>query len=96
VKVRDGFGFVPSVIEAVAEAEGADLIALASHGSGGPARLLLGSVATGVLQRALVPVLVVRPAAVRADAAPPAPVPAGTPGRRIPLPKAPESERRAT
>jgi nucleotide-binding universal stress UspA family protein len=46
----------------------ADLIALATHGRGGLARLLLGSVATGVLQRASVPVLLIRPTAVQAAA----------------------------
>ena len=84
VSVRDGFGFVPVVIGEVAEAAGADLIALATHGSGGATRLLMGSVATGVVQRAMVPVLVVRPA----DEPPAAPPPAtpetlstGSPGR---------------
>jgi hypothetical protein len=41
------------------------LVALATHGAGGATRLLLGNVATGVVQRATVPVLVVPPAAVR-------------------------------
>jgi nucleotide-binding universal stress UspA family protein len=42
-----------------------DLTAMATHGRGGLARLLLGSVATGVLQRAGTPLLLVRPARVR-------------------------------
>jgi nucleotide-binding universal stress UspA family protein len=43
---------------------GADLIALATHGRGGVARLTLGSVATTTLQRADVPLLLVRPLAL--------------------------------
>jgi hypothetical protein len=37
---------------------------MATHGRSGLARLVLGSVATGVLQRAARPLLLVRPAAV--------------------------------
>jgi nucleotide-binding universal stress UspA family protein len=44
-----------------AKTGGCDLIALATHGHGGLARLLLGSVADKVLQGAPVPVLVYRP-----------------------------------
>src|SRR5262249_13967454 len=62
VRARDAFGIVPVVIQDVAEEEGVDLIAIATHGSGGATRLLTGSVATRVVQRATVPVLVVRPA----------------------------------
>ena len=50
-------------IAATAEDEGAAMIAMATHGRGGLARLVLGSVATGVVQRARVPLLLVRPAA---------------------------------
>jgi len=49
-----------------------DLIAMATHGRGGLARLLLGSIATGVLQRAGTPLLLVRPAHVREPASKPA------------------------
>jgi nucleotide-binding universal stress UspA family protein len=42
-----------------------DLIAMATHGRGGLARVLMGSVATGVLQRAGMPMLLVRPTSVR-------------------------------
>jgi len=38
-----------------------DLIVIGSRGLGGFEELLLGSVASGVLQRSLVPVLAVRP-----------------------------------
>jgi nucleotide-binding universal stress UspA family protein len=79
VKVRTEFGFVATTIGDVAREEDADLIALSTHGSGGATRLLMGSVATGVVQRAAVPVLVVRPAEVRQDQAPP-PAAAAAPG----------------
>jgi len=44
-----------------AERHGADLIALATHGHGGAARLLLGSVADKLLRTASVPLMVWRP-----------------------------------
>lgn len=43
-----------------AEAEGADLIVMGSHGRTGIARLMLGSVATKVVAESSVPVLVAR------------------------------------
>jgi nucleotide-binding universal stress UspA family protein len=58
-------GPVAPTIAGIAQDDRADLIVIGSHGSGGVTRLLLGSVATGVVQRASVPILVVRPAAVR-------------------------------
>jgi nucleotide-binding universal stress UspA family protein len=58
-------GPVAPTIAGIGQEDNADLIAIASHGSGGVTRLLLGSVATGVVQRASVPILVVRPEAVR-------------------------------
>jgi nucleotide-binding universal stress UspA family protein len=70
VAVRDAFGLVDATILDVARAEGADLIALATHGSGGVARLLMGSVATSVVQRASVPLLIERPAEVREESEP--------------------------
>jgi nucleotide-binding universal stress UspA family protein len=45
-----------------AKAERADLIAIATHGSGGVSRMLLGSVADKVIRGSSVPVLVFRPA----------------------------------
>lgn len=48
---------------AIAEAaarNGADLISMATHGRGGLSRLLLGSVASGVVHSAQVPVLLIR------------------------------------
>lgn len=57
-------GPVAPTIASIVQKDHIDLIVLASHGSGGLTRLLLGSVATGVIQRASVPLLVVRPAAI--------------------------------
>lgn len=51
-------------IAATAREQDADLIAMATHGRGGLARLVMGSVTTGTLQRSNRPVLVVRPAAL--------------------------------
>lgn len=53
------------ILEAAREA-GADLIALATHGRSGIGRLLHGSVASQVLHRAHVPVLLLREAERRA------------------------------
>lgn len=51
----------PSVaIADAARTEGMDLIVMTTHGRGGLGRFLLGSVADGVLQRASMPVLLVR------------------------------------
>jgi nucleotide-binding universal stress UspA family protein len=66
----DAFGFaVPAIVDA-ARAESADVIAMSTHGSGGLTRLLMGSVATGVVQRACVPVLLTRPVRARAEEPP--------------------------
>ncbi len=50
---------VETVIEIANEAD-VDLIAMASHGRSGLARVLFGSVATGVLQHARQPLLLIR------------------------------------
>jgi len=52
-------------ISAVARERQVDLIAMATHGRGGVARLVMGSVAAEVLRQASGPLLVVRPSAVR-------------------------------
>jgi nucleotide-binding universal stress UspA family protein len=65
-------GQAVATIAAVAHDERVDAVVMATHGRGGLARLVMGSVATGVLQHATVPVLVVRPAAVQARDAQPA------------------------
>jgi nucleotide-binding universal stress UspA family protein len=49
-----------AIADAAREAD-ADLIAMATHGRGGLARLVLGSVATSTLRHARVPVFFVRP-----------------------------------
>lgn len=46
----------------------AQAIVIASHGRGGPSRMLLGSVSDEIVRTAQLPVLVVRPAAVREQA----------------------------
>jgi nucleotide-binding universal stress UspA family protein len=56
----------PSLMVArVAHDEEADIVMMATHGRGGLARLVLGSVSTATLQRAETPVLLVRPSAMR-------------------------------
>jgi nucleotide-binding universal stress UspA family protein len=55
------------VAESAAEKH-ADLIVMATHGRGGLARLGLGSVATGTVQRSTVPVVLLKPIAIQAAA----------------------------
>jgi nucleotide-binding universal stress UspA family protein len=55
-------GWPAAAIAEAASAERCDLIAMATHGRGGLARAAHGSVATGVLQRTGVPLLLTRPA----------------------------------
>jgi nucleotide-binding universal stress UspA family protein len=59
------------VIGQVAGDTEADIVVMATHGRSGLSRLVLGSVATSVLERAETPVLLVRPVAMRlADGSP--------------------------
>lgn len=60
VKVLVEHGPVVETIIDVAAREGADLIAMASHGRSGLSRVFYGSVAAGVLQRVDRPLLLVR------------------------------------
>jgi len=60
VRVLVPYGPVVDEIIAAADQEGADLIAIASHGRGGLARLFYGSVANALLQRVSQPLLLVR------------------------------------
>lgn len=53
-------GFAPDVIVQEAEAHGADLIAMGTHGRSGLAHLLLGSTAQRVVQKAPCPVMTMR------------------------------------
>jgi nucleotide-binding universal stress UspA family protein len=55
---------VCEAIDHVADEEQVDVIAMATHGRGGLARLVLGSVAAGTLQHARVPLLLTRPTAL--------------------------------
>jgi nucleotide-binding universal stress UspA family protein len=59
-----GLGEASAEICAVAREVGASAIAMATHGRGGLARLLLGSVTTRTLQQSNVPVLIYRPVEV--------------------------------
>lgn len=52
-------------LAAIAREKDADVIAMATHGTGGLTRLVIGSVATGTIQRASVPLLLVRPSTIR-------------------------------
>jgi nucleotide-binding universal stress UspA family protein len=57
-------GLPGAVIPRVAQEQQAHVIAMATHGRSGLARLVLGSVTTGTLQRAHVPLLLIRPTAL--------------------------------
>jgi nucleotide-binding universal stress UspA family protein len=70
VDVRVAEGKPAGTIAAVAERDGADVIAMATHGHTGLARLVLGSVATGTLQRSGVPLLLLRPRSLGPGGAP--------------------------
>ncbi|MBI2862174.1 MAG: universal stress protein [Chloroflexi bacterium] len=58
-------GPVIETIAGVAEGEQVDMVALSTHGRSGLSHLLFGSVAEAVIRRVSVPVLVVRPRALR-------------------------------
>jgi nucleotide-binding universal stress UspA family protein len=60
VTAETAYGSAATMI-ALAASRDADLIAMSTHGNGGLTRLLMGSVATGVVQQATVPVLILRP-----------------------------------
>lgn len=60
VRIRVETGPVVETIINVAEDEGADLLAMASHGRTGLSRVFYGSVAAGVLHRVDRPLLLVR------------------------------------
>jgi nucleotide-binding universal stress UspA family protein len=64
VDVLVDIGDPSSAIASVARQESVNLIIMATHGRTGLARLTMGSVATTTLQRAHVPILLVRPAAL--------------------------------
>jgi nucleotide-binding universal stress UspA family protein len=58
-------GPAAAVIDGAAQRRHIDLVAMATHGRSGVARLTLGSVASATLQRSGVPLFLVRPAALR-------------------------------
>jgi nucleotide-binding universal stress UspA family protein len=64
VEVRIEIDDPVGTITRVAREEGADLVAMGTHGRAGMARFVLGSVATGVVRHATTAVLLVRPASV--------------------------------
>jgi nucleotide-binding universal stress UspA family protein len=72
-------GLVAPSIARLARERDVAAIAMATHGRGGVARAVLGSVATGVLQLAGVPLLLTRPAASPAAEAPATPAGAAQP-----------------
>lgn len=61
VSVAVRFGEPVEEIVRFVESEGVDLVAMATHGRTGLGTLVLGSVASGVLHRLKVPVLLIRP-----------------------------------
>jgi nucleotide-binding universal stress UspA family protein len=65
VGIKTAYEPAIQLIQSLARPETTDLLAFATHGRGGISRLLFGSVAAAVLSRATVPVLLVRPAALR-------------------------------
>jgi nucleotide-binding universal stress UspA family protein len=65
VTYRVVYGNAALMIASIAHAAEVDAIAIATHGRGGLARLVLGSVATRTLQLATMPVLIYKPVVLR-------------------------------
>lgn len=59
---------IPALVAEAADAVGADLIVVGTHGHGGIAAAVLGSVARGLLHTARCPVLAISPARKPAEA----------------------------
>jgi nucleotide-binding universal stress UspA family protein len=68
VEVDAELGIAASTIALVAREQHATVIAMTTHGRSGLARLVLGSVAAGTLRQTGVPLLLVRPLAMRSTA----------------------------
>ena len=66
LELPTGGSDVPALVAKAAEAVGADLIVVGTHGHGGIAAAVLGSVARGLLHTAHCPVLAIPPARVPA------------------------------
>jgi nucleotide-binding universal stress UspA family protein len=69
VSIKTAYEPAIPLIRALARPATTDVLAFTTHGRSGISRLLLGSVAAAVLAQATVPVLLVRPAALRATVA---------------------------
>lgn len=61
VSIEVGTGVIGDTIQEFAMQVHADLIAMSTHGRGGLARLVIGSVADQIVRHSKVPVLLVRP-----------------------------------
>jgi nucleotide-binding universal stress UspA family protein len=66
-QARIVYGPAVEAITKVAEEEGADLIALASHGRTGLERVFYGSIAAGILQTVDRPLLLIRSRGIKVD-----------------------------
>jgi nucleotide-binding universal stress UspA family protein len=82
VETRVEYGAPATAIGEVAAATGALAIVMATHGRGGLARLVLGSVATALLHNSQVPLYLVHPAPEAAKTPPATPTPAEPPAAR--------------
>jgi nucleotide-binding universal stress UspA family protein len=69
VRVEAVVGSPATTIARIAEDEGVSMIVMATHGRGGLARLVVGSVAEAVLQRVHLPIVMIRPESLRHSAA---------------------------
>jgi nucleotide-binding universal stress UspA family protein len=67
VSVQTSVGSAAEAITRMAHEQAIDLIAMATHGRSGLARVVLGSVATETLRRASVPLLLYRPTSLAPD-----------------------------
>jgi nucleotide-binding universal stress UspA family protein len=83
VRVVTELGEPSLAIAEVARREKADLIAMATHGRSGLARLVLGSIATGTLQRTSVPLMLIRPPILLPSTAPVVAIPESVPSEPV-------------
>jgi nucleotide-binding universal stress UspA family protein len=77
--LRAEIGAPAATLVELASAEGVHLIAMSTHGRGGLTRAVMGSVASGVVRHATVPLLLIPAAARAASLAPVAALPPGRP-----------------
>jgi nucleotide-binding universal stress UspA family protein len=83
VRVVAELGQPSFAIAEVARREKANLIAMATHGRSGLARLVLGSIATGTLQRTSVPLMLIRPPILQPSTAPVVAIPESVPSEPV-------------